>query len=524
MVAKTCSKTGGVCYGAMELMLLSDISTRLMKSANLTEELPIILKKTCEYLNGVSAFITLTDKDGDNIRIEAAYGLTNAQQNRGQYKVGEGTIGRVVELGQPVFIPHISKSRVFLNRTGMSLQKDGSELSFTCVPIRIENQVVGTLSITRPYNEKIDHEDDQRMLSIIGGLIIEGVRAMQVRSHELEQLRTENEQLHNQLAPNNKPSNIIGNSGKMQDVFSLLHMVAPTNTTVLIRGESGCGKELVADAIHFASTRKGKPFVKVNCSALPENLIESELFGHEKGSFTGADMQHLGKFEQAQGGTIFLDEIGDLPMTVQVKLLRVLQQKEFQRVGGTKTITADVRVVCATNRHLEELMYEQKFREDLFYRINVFPVFLPPLRERRNDIPALTDHFIEKFNKINNASIKRITTSALDMLMVYSWPGNIRELENVIERACILSLDGVIRSHSLPPTLQTAAASNTGLTGGMMFLVEKLEKQLIIEALTANNGNASKAAAELRITERILGLRIKKYNIDLWRFKTGEGS
>jgi Nif-specific regulatory protein len=518
-MAKACSKTGGECYGALELDLLAEISMRMMKSGNISDELSQILKITCEYLNGTTAFISLTDIDGQNIHIEAAYGLTPNQQNRGKYKVGEGIIGRVVETGLPVYIPQISRSRLFLNRTGIPLQKNGEEFSYTCVPIRVENQVIGTLSIVRPFNDHIEREEEMRMLSIIGGLMIEGVRVMHARSHEIEQLKAENRLLQDKLVPAKRPSNIIGNSGKMQDVFNLLNMVAPTNTTVLIRGESGCGKELIADAIHFGSLRFDKPFVKVNCSALPENLIESELFGHEKGAFTGAESQHLGKFEQATGGTIFLDEIGDLPLPVQVKLLRVLQQKEFQRVGGTRTIQVDVRVVCATNRNLEQLMEEQKFRDDLFYRINVFPLFLPPLRERRNDIPALADHFIEKFNKQNKASIKRITTSALDMLMVYSWPGNIRELENVIERACILSTENVIRSYSLPPSLQTAQTSGTSVKGGMSYLVEKLEKQLIIDSLTSNSGNATKAASELKITERILGLRMKKYNIDLWRYK-----
>ena len=305
----------------------------------------------------------------------------------------------------------------------------------------------------------------------------------------------------------------------MRDVYSLVSMVAETNSTVLIRGESGIGKELIADAIHFSSPRAKKNFIKVNCSALPETLIESELFGHEKGAFTGAEARRKGRFELADGGTIFLDEIGDIPLSTQVKLLRLIQQREFERLGGTETIKVDVRIVCATNRNLEEMIQNNEFREDLYYRINVFPIFVPPLRDRRNDIPSLVDHFIDKFNKRNNAKIIRITTSALNMLMVYRWPGNIRELENCIERASILSQDNVIHSYNLPPSLQTADSTNTKASGGLMFTVEQVEKQLIREALVSSKGNIAKAAEELKVTERMLGIRLKKYNIDAWRFK-----
>ncbi len=312
---------------------------------------------------------------------------------------------------------------------------------------------------------------------------------------------------------------MIGNSAKMRDVYSLVNMVAETNSTVLIRGESGIGKELVADAIHFRSKRERRSFIKVNCSALPDSLIESELFGHEKGAFTGANSQRKGRFELADGGTIFLDEIGDIPLSTQVKILRIIQQREFERLGGTETIKVDVRIITATNRKLEEMIERGEFREDLFYRINVFPIFIPSLRERRNDIPMLVDHFIEKFNKRNNAKIKRITTSALNMLMIYSWPGNIRELENCIERACILTQDNVIHSYNLPPSLQTADSTNTGARGGLTYTVEQVEQQLIREALTTTNGNIAKAAEHLKVTERMLGTRIKKYEIDAWRFK-----
>ncbi len=257
----------------------------------------------------------------------------------------------------------------------------------------------------------------------------------------------------------------------------------------------------------------------MNCAALPDSLIESELCGHEKGAFTGANVLRKGRFEVAEGGTIFLDEIGDLPASTQVKLLRILQEREFERVGSTKPIKADVRIICATNRNLEELIGKNEFREDLFYRINVFPLFIPALRERINDIPGLVDHFITKFNKNHNRKIKRISSSAIDMLMVYHWPGNIRELENCIERACILSAENVIRSHNLPPTLQTSVSSKTKTAGTLDAILERLEKQMILETLISTKGNLVKSAEQLGITERMMGIRIKKYEIDPKRFK-----
>jgi Nif-specific regulatory protein len=485
----------------------------------LKNDLSVILEMVVKYLGAERSLLTILNRETENIIIEAAYGYSSAQQSRGKYKLGEGIIGRVVEMARPVVIDKISKSSLFLNRTGQELTKGEQELTFICTPIIEEGKVTGTLSIIRVYNPHILYEEDNKLLTIIGSMISRSVRSKQERLEEMEILKQKNIQLQNKLEIDFRPGNIIGNSSKMRDVYSLVSMVAETNSTVLIRGESGIGKELIADAIHFSSPRAKKNFIKVNCSALPETLIESELFGHEKGAFTGAEARRKGRFELADGGTIFLDEIGDIPLSTQVKLLRLIQQREFERLGGTETIKIDVRIVCATNRNLEEMIQNNEFREDLYYRINVFPIFLPPLRDRRNDIPSLVDHFIEKFNKRNNAKIIRITTSALNMCMVYRWPGNIRELENCIERACILSKDNVIHSYNLPPSLQTADSTNTKSSGGMTFTIEQVEKQLIREALVSSKGNIAKAAEELKVTERMLGIRLKKYEIDAWRFK-----
>jgi Nif-specific regulatory protein len=297
--------------------------------------------------------------------------------------------------------------------------------------------------------------------------------------------------------------------------------VARANTTVLLRGESGTGKELIAHAIHYNSPRASKPFVKVSCAALPDTLIESELFGYEKGAFTGAQARKRGRFELAHGGTLFLDEVGELNLPTQVKLLRVLQEGEFERLGGTETIKADVRLIAATNRDLEAAMGEKQFREDLYYRLNVFSIFVPPLRDRKPDVMLLADHFLIKYARRHNKRIKRIATPAIDMLMSYHWPGNVRELENIVERA-VLTCDGqVIHGHDLPPTLQTAEASGTTVQSSLSDAIEQYEKDLIVDALKSSRGNRAKAARLLATTERIIGYKIRKYAIEVARFRGG---
>lgn len=498
-----------------DLAFLYQISRALNESRNITDTLQPVLRMVAEYIGMNRVILTILNRNTNRIFIEVAYGLSDYEKSKGKYQVGEGIIGRVVETGRPVIIPKIHDDPRYLNKTGIRTRtEDNQDISFVCVPIKVEELIVGTLSISRVFYENISLDHDIRLLTIIGTMIAQSVRARQERLEEIEKLKLENQKLHDQLKDSHKPFQMIGTSGRMQEIYDLIAQVAPTNSTVLIRGESGVGKELIAAAIQEGSRRAKKPFIKVNCSALPESLIESELFGHEKGAFTGADNVRKGRFEMAAGGTIFLDEIGDLPAHIQVKLLRTLQEKEFERVGSSNTIKADVRVIAATNRPLEELIQKGAFREDLYYRLNVFPIFVAPLRERKTDIPPLVDHFIEKCNRLNHTGIKRITSSAIDMLMVYHWPGNVRELENCIERACILSRDGVIRSNNLPPTLQTAESSDTYKKGHLDYILERVEKQMIIDALMASRGNMAKAADLLGITERIMGLRLKKYDID----------
>jgi Nif-specific regulatory protein len=306
----------------------------------------------------------------------------------------------------------------------------------------------------------------------------------------------------------------------MRQVYEQVTQVARTNTTVLLRGESGTGKEMIAHALHYNSLRAAKPFVKVSCAALPDTLIESELFGYEKGAFTGAQTRKKGRFELADGGTLFLDEIGDLDLSTQVKLLRVIQEREFERLGGTETIKVNVRLIVATHKDLEDAISKGLFREDLYYRLNVFTIFMPALRERKPDILLLAEHFVDKFEREHGKNIKRISTPAIDMLTSYHWPGNVRELENVIERAVLVCESNVIHGHHLPPSLQTAEGSDTVTRLSLESAMEAYERDLIQDALKTARGNRAKAAKLLDSTERIIGYKVKKYGINCSRFRT----
>jgi Nif-specific regulatory protein len=333
-----------------------------------------------------------------------------------------------------------------------------------------------------------------------------------------KRLVDENLHLRQELRERYDFSSIIGSSGPVRQMYEQMAQVAATNTTVLIRGESGTGKEMVAHAIHYNSPRANKPFVKVSCAALPDSLIESELFGYERGAFTGAEQRKKGRFELAEGGTLFLDEIGDINLATQVKLLRVLQEREFERLGSTETIKVNVRMLTATNKDLERAIAAGTFREDLYFRLNVFTIFVPPLRERKADLLLLVDHFLEKFSREHRKSIKRISTPAIDMLMSYHWPGNVRELENTLERAVLMCDGQVVHGHHLPPSLQTAEASGTVTRVSLSDAVAGFEKDLIQDALKTTRGNRAKAARLLDTTERVLNYKVKKYAIDVRRF------
>ncbi len=335
------------------------------------------------------------------------------------------------------------------------------------------------------------------------------------RVAERSRLRSEVRELQARLVERHRLEGIVGESGRMQDVLALVQRVAPSDATVLIRGESGTGKELIARAIHFNSPRARGPLVNLNCAALPEQLLESELFGHEKGAFTGAVAQRKGRFEQADGGSIFLDEIGDLSPALQVKLLRVLQEREFERVGGSRPLTVDVRVLAATHRDLERAMREGTFRDDLYYRLNVVTVQIPPLRERREDIPLLLEHFLRKFAEKNRREVSGLTASARDALLKYEYPGNVRELENIVERAILLCRGRVIDLEDLPATMRPGHPSAAEpLPKDLPGVLADIEQQAIASALERSGGVQTQAAESLGISERVLRYKMKKYGLE----------
>ncbi|MBM3778232.1 MAG: GAF domain-containing protein [Acidimicrobiia bacterium] len=441
-------------------------------------------------------------------------------QLRVESTVGHGASGtaalvaRVVESGRPMIVPHTSREPL------MRAAKGAADRSFFCVPILVARKSLGALEVELPAKRDREYESVLEFLRVIASMIAQALKVERLVDSERQKLRDENLHLREELKERYDFSHIIGSGGPMRSVFEQISQVARTNTTVLIRGESGTGKELIAHAVHYHSPRAKRPFVKVSCGALPDTLIESELFGYEKGAFTGADTRKKGRFELADGGTLFLDEIGDVNLATQVKLLRVLQEREFERLGGTDQIRVNVRLIAATNQNLEDAIQAGTFRADLHYRLNVFTIFVPPLRERRTDITLLAEHFLEKYSSEHGRQIRRISTPAIDMLMSYHWPGNVRELENTVERAVLVCDGSVIHGHHLPPTLQTADATGTVTNLSLEEAVGAYEKDLIQDALKTTRGNRARAAQLLRSTERIIRYKVKRYDIDVSRFRS----
>ncbi len=503
-----------------ELAVLYRISQAMLHRqavSSLLQEVLDILENEIGLSHGA---LSLRKPDSDIFVIEASRGLTPEEMQRGQYRMGEGITGMVAQSGQPEIVPDVSTDPRFLNRTRA---RTGKKNAFICTPIIHNGVVVGTISTDRPTSTEEDLRGDLDFLVLVGNLLAAAVAAMSESIAERDSLLAENERLRRQLGNRYQPSNLVGNSRLMRQVYDQIVQVANSAATVLIRGESGTGKELVARALHFGSARRPNPFISVNCAALPETLIESELFGHEKGAFTGAQQQRKGRFELANGGTLFLDEIGDISPAVQVRLLRVLQERVIDRVGGDTPIAVNVRIVAATNRNLEAAIKEDRFREDLYYRLNVFPIYLPPLRERKSDILLLAEYFLKKHCEVYGKSIKRISTTAINMMMAYHWPGNVRELENCIERAVLTSTDEVIHGYSLPPSLQTSEATHTAVLpdegANFQTLMEIYEREILVDALKKHRGNAAAAARFLQTTSRILNYRIRQLGIEPRAFR-----
>ncbi len=502
-----------------EIACLYEISNAIHATLDLKKSLYSVLDLLAKHLGMKRASIALLNPETSEIHIEVAHGMSSTAKSRGRYKLGEGITGRVIETGRPIAVPEIGDEPLFLAKTGSRKRSENRNISFICVPIKDGRRVIGALSVDQVNKGATPLEEDVRLLTIISSLVAQKTALLEKINREKEQLEEENIRLRKELDKKYSFTNIIGNSRKMQEVFYLIIQVAKSNANVLLLGESGTGKELVANAIHYNSLRSSKPIVKVNCAALPSNLVEAELFGYEKGAFTGATYQKEGKFELASGGTIFLDEIGSLALESQGKLLRVLQERELERLGGTKAIQVNIRLIAATNQDLAKAVERNRFREDLFYRLNVYPIYLPPLREREADVLLLADYFLEKYAKEYNKDIKRISTPAIDAFVQYSWPGNVRELENCMERAVLLCDDQVIHSYHLPPTLQTAEETGTYQTRSLKDAVDAFERELIIDSLKSSRGNMRKAAKALQTTERIFGYKIKQHNIDRKRYK-----
>lgn len=504
--------------GAEPLALLADINLALTGPRNIRSGLQRALEILAQHDRLLQASVVLKDLDSGQLEIVASEGLS-AEGQRATWSLGEGITGRVVQTGRPVVVPQISQEPMFLHRTGQRRRSGRSDTSFICVPILGPRKPIGAFNVDLSFRKNRDYDQDLQLFRVVATMFAQAIRVKQLIEAERQRLLDENIHLKEELRERYDFSHIIGTSGPMRQVFEQITRVASANTTVLIRGESGTGKELIAHAIHYSSTRAKKPFIKVSCAALPDSLIESELFGYEKGAFTGATARKKGRFELADGGTVFLDEIGDINLSTQVKLLRVLQDREFERLGGTESVKANVRLVAATNSDLETAIAAGTFREDLHYRLNVFTIFVPPLRERKTDILLLADHFLEKYAIEHGKSIKRISTPAIDMLMAYHWPGNVRELQNIIERAVLVCDTNVVHGHHLPPTLQTSEASGTVSDTSLAEAVAAYEKDLIQDALKTTRGNRVKAAKLLDSTDRIISYKVRKYHIDCRRFR-----
>jgi Nif-specific regulatory protein len=476
-----------------------------------------ILHHRCNAVRSVG--ITLNPATND-VEYQASTGAF-ARVHRTRFRIGDGLMGRVVQSGKPVIVPQVSLEPALRGESDPGLDAPRQELTYIAVPIALDGATVGVFAMDLRFVPNRDYPRTVMLLDVAASLVAHALKVHRLVAAERQRLLTENSHLREELKQRYDFSNIIGTSGPMRRVYEQAAQVARTNTTVILRGESGTGKELFANAIHYNSPRAKGPLIKVNCAALPHDLIESELFGYEKGAFTGAMGAKKGRFELAQGGTLFLDEIGDLNAATQVKLLRVLQEREFERLGGVAPIRADLRLIVATNKNLEKAILDGSFREDLYYRLNVFAIFVPPLRERRTDIMLLADHFLEAFAHQHRKHVKRISTPAIDMLMSYHWPGNVRELENAVERAIVVCDGAVIHAHQLPPSLQTAEASDTMITIPLEQALAAFEKDTIQDALKSAHGNRAKAARLLRTTARILNYKIRKHAIDWRRFRPG---
>jgi Nif-specific regulatory protein len=498
------------------LETLYHVSQVLSRSLDFRETLSAVLKTLEESANLSHGMISLVDDDSGDLLVIALHGDDAAPLHAVRYRPGEGVIGTIMEHGESLILERVADDPRFLDKLGVYSRYR----PFIGVPIEIGEHVAGVLA-AQPQDE-YSLEREERFLKMVANLIGQSVRLAKKIEDEQKALKTERDSLRRKVRGEHGFSNMIGHSRGMRVVFDQIRQVAKWNTTVLIRGESGTGKELIANAIHYNSPRTNGPFIKLNCAALPDNLLESELFGHEKGAFTGAVAQRKGRFEQAHGGTLFLDEIGEITPAFQAKLLRVLQEGEFERVGGTRTQSVDVRVIAATNKDLEAEVQQGMFREDLYYRLNVMPIFPPPLRERSEDIPDLARFLVGKIAR-NQGRELTLDDSAIRLLMRHDWPGNVRELENCLERAAVMTPETHIDAYTinltgLESSLQPAAFSTNNASKIDLNDPELDERERVIAALEQAGWVQAKAARLLGMTPRQIGYRIQVLNIKLKQF------
>jgi Nif-specific regulatory protein len=497
----------------IELNVLQEIATIIADSrgqiVQSLEKCLMILKKNLDLENCV-----IYKLEDDMLNIFASINFNKHQKIISEYRLGEGATGLAAKSMEPVVIENVHNDILFLNKSG---NRSSDTISYIAVPMIVEHETIGVLATNLTKSTKMGFEDTVRILSIISSLFAQSMYSSFVLEDEKEKLKDLKQ--YYKMEWDSKVHNfgdIIGESKKMKDVYRVVERIAQSDVTVLVRGETGTGKELVAAAIHKRSRRADEPFVKLNCAAITDSLLESELFGHEKGAFTDAKETRKGRFELADKGTLFLDEIGDISASAQVKLLRVLQEREFERVGGSKTIKVNVRLVAATNRNLEQMVKDGEFREDLYYRLNVIPIDLPPLRKRGDDIKLLVNFFLERAIK-NHKKMVTITDEAMDKLMGYPWPGNVREMENTIERIVLMGDEAGINAADmllLLPALKNEKLIEEYKTISMENrTLDELECEAITKALKDCNNNQSKAADMLGITVRQIGYKVKKYGI-----------
>ena len=528
----------------LELVTIYEISKILGSSLNLQKTLHEVLNVLGVNLDTRRGMISLVQESGE-LHLVGANGISAEEFRDGRFHAGEGITGLIFQSGMPSIVRDITKEPLFLDRAGSLDVADGKVVAFIGVPIKAARETLGVLSIEREIEGHTHRFDqDARFLTMVANLVGQSIRLHRMVADERSQLIEEKRRLKRELHGKYSLDNVIGISKSMQEVFAEVHQSAPSRATMLLRGESGTGKEVIARSIHYLSPRKEGPFIKVNCAALSETLLETELFGHEKGSFTGAMAERKGRFELAHGGTLFLDEIGDISPAFQAKLLRVLQEREFERVGGTRPIKVDVRLITATNRDLEQAVSKGDFRADLYYRINVVSIFIPPLRERREDIPYLVEHFMDKFKRENQREIS-VSKEALEVLVNCYWPGNVRELENCIERTATMARGSVINELSFPcqknrcltkmlhersSALHVFAEGTMNESGVTVVPLKDsgaearpdapptTERERLIWALEQCGWVQAKAARLLHVSARQMGYALSKHNIEVKKF------